>query len=96
MELDAASLVRYVAATALQLGVIVLVMAGLDAVVLPRLSTVQQRWFVGAWFLFNVRALRCSCCRLLVLTHALSISLSAVAALTYFLAARRKASVASL
>ena len=98
MELDAASLVRYVAATALQLGVIVLVMAGLDAVVLPRLSPVAQRWFVGGWFLFNVRAMRCSCsrCRLLALTHAAPMSPPAVAALTHILAARCKAPVARL
>ena len=95
-ELDVASLVRYVAATALQLGVIVLVMAGLDAFVLPRLSPVAQRWFVGVWFLFNVRALPCFCRRLLALTPALSISLPAVAALTHLFAARRKAPVARL
>ena len=94
MELDVASLVRYVAATALQLGVIVLVMAGLDAVVLPRLSPVAQRWFVGVWFLFNVRALPCSCRRLLVLTHALSNSLPTVAAFTHLFAARRETPVA--
>ena len=53
MELDASSLLRYGAATALQLGLIVLTMAGLDAAVLPRLSPAAQRCVVGVWFAFN-------------------------------------------
>ena len=53
MELDPVALVRYGAATALQLGLIVLTMAALDTALLPRLSPAAQRWAVGAWFAFN-------------------------------------------
>ena len=51
--MDWASLARYVAATALQLGMMVLAMLALDRFLLPRLPIFAQTAFVAFWFLGN-------------------------------------------
>jgi hypothetical protein len=52
-EFDPIAIPRYAAATALQLGLMVLTMAALDAFLLPQLSPALARVAAGAWFAFN-------------------------------------------
>lgn len=51
--LDGAAVARYASLTALQVGVMVLAMAALDAALLPNLAPLQARCVVAAWFAFN-------------------------------------------
>jgi hypothetical protein len=52
-EFDPLAVLRYVAATALQLGLMVLTIAALDKFLLPRLPATAAKVVVGGWFAFN-------------------------------------------